>query len=58
MKEATSNNLHYLLSFWQRMVSSQPYVKASEPHLLNRYAPVVTKAYIQSRLEMISTVIE
>ena len=58
MNEATSNNLHYLLSFWQRMVSSQPYVKASEPHMLNRYAPVVTKAFIQSRLQLVSGVLE
>ena len=37
------NSVHYLLSLWQRMVASVPYVKASEPHLLETYTPEVTK---------------
>lgn len=36
------NSIYYLLSFWQRMVMSIPYVKASEPHMLETYTPEVT----------------
>ena len=43
------NSIHYLLSLWQRMVASVPYVKATEPHLLETYTPEVTQAYIRSR---------
>ena len=42
------NSIHYLLSLWQRMVASVPYVKATEPHLLETYTPEVTQAYIHS----------
>lgn len=45
------SSLHYLLSLWQRMASSVPYVKAQEPHLLDNFAPEITKAYLESRLE-------
>ncbi|XP_076259646.1 ran-binding protein 16 isoform X2 [Rhynchophorus ferrugineus] len=51
MLQCAPNSVHYLLSLWQRMVASVPYVKATEPHLLERYAPEVTNAYITSRLE-------
>ncbi len=45
--------MHYLLSLWQRMVASVPYVKATEPHLLERFIPQITTAYITSRLEAV-----
>lgn len=45
------SSLHYLLSLWQRMASSVPYVKAQEPHMLDKFVPDITKAYIESRLE-------
>ena len=51
------NSIHYLLSLWQRMVASVPYVKATEPHLLETYTPEVTQAYIRSRLESVAVVI-
>ncbi|XP_074039038.1 ran-binding protein 16 isoform X1 [Leptinotarsa decemlineata] len=51
------NSVHYLLSLWQRMVASVPYVKASEPHLLETYTPEVTNAYITSRLESVPVVV-
>lgn len=51
------NSVHYLFSLWQRMVASVPYVKASEPHLLETYAPEVTKAYITSRLDSVTAVL-
>ncbi|XP_046373798.1 exportin-7-like isoform X2 [Haliotis cracherodii] len=57
MWQFAPNSVHYLLSLWQRMVASVPYVKASEPHLLETYTPEVTKAYISSRLESVHVVI-
>ena len=51
------NSIHYLLNLWQRLVASIPYVKVTEPHLLETYAPEVTRAYITSRLESVSVII-
>ncbi|XP_026489379.1 exportin-7-A [Vanessa tameamea] len=53
MWQFAPNSVHYLLSLWQRMVASVPYVKASEPHLLDAYAPGVTAAYVASRLDSV-----
>ncbi|XP_078006673.1 ran-binding protein 17 isoform X4 [Phascolarctos cinereus] len=55
--EFAPNSVHYLLTLWQRMVASVPFVKSTEPHLLDTYAPEITKAYITSRLESVSIVI-
>lgn len=57
MWQFAPNSVHYLLSLWQRMVVSVPYVKASEPHLLETYAPGVTAAYIGSRLDSVQCVV-
>lgn len=57
MWQFAPNSVHYLLSLWQRMVASVPYVKATEPHLLNTYTPEVTKAYVTSRLESVGVTI-
>merc|ERR1719357_548750 len=57
MWQFAPNSIHYLLSLWQRMVASVPYVKATEPHLLETYTPEVTHAYITSRLESVAVVI-
>lgn len=57
MWTVASNSIHYLLILWQKLVTSVPYVKASEPHLLERFAPEVTTAYITSRLEMVNEVV-
>ncbi|OXB64986.1 hypothetical protein ASZ78_007389 [Callipepla squamata] len=51
------NSVHYLLTLWQRLVASVPFVKTAEPHLLDTYAPEITKAYITSRLECVPIVI-
>ena len=51
------NSIHYLLSLWQRMVASVPYVKSSEPHLLETHTPKITQAYITSRLESVPAVV-
>ncbi|KAJ6659205.1 hypothetical protein lerEdw1_019250 [Lerista edwardsae] len=55
--EFAPNSVHYLLTLWQRMVASVPFVKSSEPHLLDTYAPEITTAYITSRLESVPMVI-
>lgn len=34
-----------------------PFVKSAEPHLLNTYAPEITKAFITSRLESVAIVV-
>ncbi|CAH1784527.1 unnamed protein product, partial [Owenia fusiformis] len=57
MWQFAPNSVHYLLSLWQRMVASVPYVKASEPHLLETFTPEVTKAYITSRLDSVAVVL-
>lgn len=57
MWQFAPNSIHYLLSLWQRMVASVPYVKALEPHLLETYTPEVTQAFVTSRLESVSVII-
>ena len=57
MWQFAPNSIHYLLSLWQRMVASVPYVKANEPHMLETYTPEVTKAYITSRLDSVAMVV-
>ncbi|XP_078494351.1 exportin-7-A isoform X2 [Ciona intestinalis] len=51
------NSIHYLLSLWQRLAASVPYVKAQEPHHLENYMPEVLKAYVESRLESVEVII-
>ncbi|XP_065926342.1 exportin-7 isoform X6 [Magallana gigas] len=58
MWQFAPNSVHYLLSLWQKMVASMPYVKANEPHLLETYTPEIFKAYTMSRLESVTVVIK
>ena len=39
------------------MVASVPYVKATEPHLLEVYTPEVTKAYVTSRMDTVAAIL-
>lgn len=57
MLQVAPNSVHYLLSLWQRMVASVPYVKATEPHMLETYTPEVTRAYITSRIDSVGVCI-
>ncbi|XP_055684267.1 ran-binding protein 16 isoform X2 [Lutzomyia longipalpis] len=57
MWQFAPNSVHYLLSLWQKMVASVPFVKSSEPHLLGTYTPEITKAYITSRLESVAVIV-
>ncbi|CAD7680037.1 unnamed protein product [Nyctereutes procyonoides] len=43
--EFALNSVHYLLSLWQWLAASGPYVKATEPHMLETYTPEVTRVY-------------
>ena len=38
----SANSIHYLLGFWQRLVGSVPYIRTSDPHLLDTYVPEVS----------------
>lgn len=58
MWQFAPNGVHYLLSLWQKMVASMPYVKANEPHLLETYTPEIFKVYTMSRLEPVTVVIK
>lgn len=57
MWQFAPNSVHYLLTLWQRMVASVAYVKTAEPHMLDTYAPEVTKAYIESRLDAVPVIV-
>lgn len=51
MAECPANSLHYVLSMWHKLVASVPYMRSTEPHYLEKYAPEVTITYITTRLE-------
>lgn len=53
----SQNSLYYLLSLWQRMVASVPYIKTQEPHHLETYTPEITNTFITSRLEHVNSVV-
>jgi exportin-7 len=53
----SQNSLYYLLTLWQRLVASVPYIKAAEPHLLDVYTPEITSVFISSRLELVNAVV-
>ncbi|MFH4982898.1 hypothetical protein AB6A40_009607 [Gnathostoma spinigerum] len=55
--EFSSNSTYYLLSFWQRMVSSVPYLNSTDPHLLDVYCPKITAAFVESRLDYARAVV-
>ncbi|XP_076241416.1 ran-binding protein 16 isoform X4 [Calliopsis andreniformis] len=57
MWQFSPNSLHYLLTLWQKMVSSIPYVKVGDRHLLDIYTPEVVNAYITSRFESVAVVV-
>lgn len=52
-----NNSLHYLLSLWDRMISSIPYVKSEKPHDLRLYSPMITEAYITSRVSGVEVIL-
>lgn len=52
-----SNSLHYLLSLWERLIQSIPYVKSEKPHGLEQYTPQIIEAYLESRLRCVDSVL-
>ena len=52
------NSLYYLLNMWQKMVSSCPFVRATDAHLLEQFTPDITETYITSRLESVKEIIQ
>uniref|UniRef100_A0A2M4A7B9 Putative nuclear transport receptor ranbp16 importin beta superfamily n=1 Tax=Anopheles triannulatus TaxID=58253 RepID=A0A2M4A7B9_9DIPT len=57
MWQSAPNSIHYLLSLWQRLIASLPYVKTSEPHFLETYTPEVTKAFVTSKLDAVPVIV-
>ncbi|XP_076650962.1 ran-binding protein 16 isoform X3 [Halictus rubicundus] len=57
MWQFSPNSLHYLLTLWQKMVASLPYVKSGDRHLLDVYTPEVVNAYITSRFDSVAVVV-
>uniref|UniRef100_A0A0N4YFH9 Ran-binding protein 16 (inferred by orthology to a D. melanogaster protein) n=1 Tax=Nippostrongylus brasiliensis TaxID=27835 RepID=A0A0N4YFH9_NIPBR len=51
MMDLSANSTYFLLMFWQRMVTSVPYVRSSEDHLLNLCCPEIMTAFVESRLQ-------
>ena len=43
----SANSLHFLLLMWERLVVSLPYVTCEKPHLIDKFTPQITEAYIQ-----------
>lgn len=48
-----ANSSFYLLCFWQKMVAPIPYVKTSDPHHLEVYAPEVFRAFVVGQHEYV-----
>lgn len=57
MWQFAPNSVHYILSLWQKMVASIQFMKETSPHLLDRYTPEITRAYIASRLDSVTVVV-
>mmetsp|Transcript_25560 Transcript_25560/g.71479 ORF Transcript_25560/g.71479 Transcript_25560/m.71479 type:complete len:1067 (+) Transcript_25560:187-3387(+) len=53
-----SGSVYYLLGLWSRLVSSTPYLKGDSPSLLETYVPRIIEAYIVSRLESVTAVLQ
>ncbi|VDK43976.1 unnamed protein product, partial [Cylicostephanus goldi] len=58
MMDLSANSTYFLLTFWQRMVTSVPYVRSSEDHLLNLYCPEIMTAFVESRLQNVERVVK
>uniref|UniRef100_A0A1I7XM47 Xpo1 domain-containing protein n=1 Tax=Heterorhabditis bacteriophora TaxID=37862 RepID=A0A1I7XM47_HETBA len=57
LMEFSANSTYFLLTFWQRMVTSVPYVRSSDDHLLNVYCPEIVTAFVESRLQNVERVV-
>ncbi|KJH50942.1 hypothetical protein DICVIV_02903 [Dictyocaulus viviparus] len=57
MMDLSANSTYFLLTFWQRMVTSVPYVRSSEDNLLNLCCPEIMTAFVESRLQNVERVV-
>ncbi|CAI4223988.1 unnamed protein product [Auanema sp. JU1783] len=57
LMEFSANSTYFLLTYWQRMVSSVPYVRNGDEHLLNVYCPEIFAAFVESRLQNVDRVV-
>ena len=53
MWQFAPNSVYYLLNMWQKMVASCPFVKANEPHYLDRFTPEVPITCLRTLLCLI-----
>eukprot|EP00002_Diphylleia_rotans_P028516 TRINITY_DN5761_c0_g1_i2.p1 TRINITY_DN5761_c0_g1~~TRINITY_DN5761_c0_g1_i2.p1 ORF type:complete len:1042 (-),score=181.91 TRINITY_DN5761_c0_g1_i2:22-3147(-) len=47
------NSKYYLLGLWSKLVASLPYLRSEIPSGIDKYAPEVVQAYVQSRLDLV-----
>lgn len=52
-----ANSVYYLLSLWSRLVASMPYLKGDTPSQLESFVPQVITAFINSRMELVRTLL-
>ena len=52
----SANSIHYLLGFWQKLVGSVPYIRITEPHLLDTYIPEVPSKHYSISGTLVHTI--
>uniref|UniRef100_A0A8R1HPD2 Exportin-7/Ran-binding protein 17 TPR repeats domain-containing protein n=1 Tax=Caenorhabditis japonica TaxID=281687 RepID=A0A8R1HPD2_CAEJA len=57
MMEFSANSTYFLMTFWQRMVTSVPYVRNNDEHLLNIYCPEIMTSFVESRLQHVESIV-
>ncbi|XP_065071975.1 exportin-7-like [Rhopilema esculentum] len=57
MWQFAPNSVYYLMNMWQKMVASCPFVKANEPHYLDRFTPQITEAFVTAKLQSVADVL-
>lgn len=55
---SSPNSIHYLLMFWQKMVSSSNYCRGTFEHFLDTNAPKIFTSYIRYRLNGVNAVVQ
>jgi len=53
MLHVAPNSVHYLMTLWQKLIASVPYMNATEPHMMETYSPEIVQAYITCRIESV-----
>lgn len=50
----SANSLYYVLTFWQKMACSVPYVRLEKDHFLDKFSSEICVSYIKTRYQAIS----